>query len=92
MFILFTISLKVRLSFKKLVIILCKLQLEIINAHSLLGFSKSENIINIPCVSSKPVNAMAITNVFLEHGYDLGLSAQNMDNHKSDKVQSNSII
>ena len=70
------------------------LQLEIINAHTLLGFSKSENIINIPCISSKPVNVMAITNVFLhlEPGYDLGLSDQNLDNHKSDTVQSNSII
>jgi hypothetical protein len=70
------------------------LQLEIINAHTLLGFSKSENIINIPCTSSKPVNVMAITNVFLhlEPGYDLGINDGNLDNHKSDKVQSNSII
>ena len=41
------------------------LQLEIINAHSLLGFSKEENLLDIPCVSSKPVNVMSITNVFL---------------------------
>ena len=70
------------------------LQLEIINAHTLLGFSKSENIINIPCISSKPVNVMAITNVFLhlEPGYDLGINDGNLDNHKSDTVQSNSII
>ena len=70
------------------------LQLQIINAHSLLGFSKSENIINIPCTSSKPVNVMAITNIFLhlEPGYDLNINDQNLDNHKSDTVQSNSII
>ena len=70
------------------------MQLQIINAHSLLGFSKSENILDIPCTSSKPVNVMAITNVFLhlEPGYDLNINDQNLDNHKSDTVQSNSII
>ena len=70
------------------------LQLQIINAHSLLGFSKDEKLLDLPCVSSKPVNVMSITNVFLhlEPGYDLGLSDQNLDNHKSDTVQSNSII
>ena len=70
------------------------LQLEIINAHSLLGFSKEENLLEIPCTSSKPVNMMCITNVFLhlEPGYDLGLSDQNLDNHKGDTVQSNSIL
>ena len=70
------------------------MQLQIINAHSLLGFSREEKLLEIPCTSSKPVNIMAITNVFLhlEPGYDLGLSDHNMDNHKSDTVQSNSII
>ena len=61
------------------------LQLQIINAHSLLGFSKDEKLLDLPCVSSKPVNVMSITNVFLhlEPGYDLGLSDQNLDNHKN---------
>ena len=70
------------------------LQLQIINAHMLLGFSKNESLINLPYKSSKPINVMPITNVFLhlESGYDLGLADQNMDNHKSDTVQSNSII
>jgi hypothetical protein len=68
------------------------LQLEII-VHSLLGFPVSENIINIPCVSSKPVKVMSITNVsHLEPGYDLGSNDGNLDNHKSDTVQSNSIV
>ena len=37
---------------------------------------------------------MSITNIFLhlEPGYDLNLNDGNMDNHKSDTVQSNSII
>jgi len=70
------------------------LQLEIINAHTLLGFSKTESIINLPCTSSKPVNVMAITNVFLhlEPGYDLNINDGNLDNHKGEIVQSNSII
>ena len=70
------------------------LQLQIINAHTLLGFSKTENLIEIPCKSSKPINVMSITNIFLhlESGYDLGLNDQNLDNHKSDIVQSNEII
>jgi hypothetical protein len=70
------------------------LQLQIINAHILLGFSKTENLIQIPCKSSKPINVMSITNIFLhlEPGYDLGINDGNLDNHKSDKVQSNSII
>ena len=41
------------------------LQLQIINVHSLLGFSKDEKLLDLPCVSSKPVNVMSITNVFL---------------------------
>ena len=70
------------------------LQLQIINSHTLLGFSKSENIIEIPCTSSKPINVMAITNIFLhlEPGYDLGLEDQNLDNHKGEIVQSNAIL
>ena len=70
------------------------LQLQIINAHTLLGFSREENLLNIPCVSSKPINVMAITNVFLhlEPGYDLNINDGNLDNHKSSYVQSNSII
>ena len=70
------------------------LQLQIINAHSLLGFSREEKLLEIPCTSSKPVNVMAITNVFLhlESGYDLNINDGNLDNHKSDTVQSNSII
>ena len=70
------------------------LQLQIINSHPLLGFSKSENIINIPCTSSKPINIMCITNIFLhlEAGYDLGLADQNLDNHKGDIAQSNAIL
>ena len=70
------------------------LQLQIINAHSLLGFSREVNLLEIPCTSSKPVNIMAITNVFLhlESGYDLNINDGNLDNHKSDTVQSNSII
>jgi hypothetical protein len=70
------------------------LQLEIINAHTLLGFSKKENGINIPCISSKPINVMAITNIFLhlEPGYDLNLNDGNLDNHKGEIAQSNSII
>ena len=37
---------------------------------------------------------MSITNIFLhlESGYDLGLNDQNLDNHKSNIVQSNDII
>jgi hypothetical protein len=70
------------------------LQLEIINAHTLLGFSKKENVINIPCISSKPINVMAITNIFLhlEPGYDLNINDGNLDNHKGEIAQSNSII
>jgi len=70
------------------------LQLKILNAHTLLGFSKSENLINIPCKSSKPINVMCITNVFLhlEPGYDVGLSDGNLDNHKGDIAQSNAIL
>ena len=70
------------------------LQLQIVNAHTLLGFSKSENIIEIPCTSSKPINVMAITNIFLhlEPGYDLGLEDQNLDNHKGEIAQSNAIL
>ena len=70
------------------------LQLQIINAHSLLGFSKDEKLLDLPCVSSKPVNVMSITNVFLhlEPGYDLNINDGNLDNHKNDTVQSNSII
>ena len=70
------------------------MQLQIINAHTLLGFSKTESIINIPCISSKPINVMAITNVFLhlEPGYDLSINDGNLDNHKGEIAQSNSII
>jgi hypothetical protein len=70
------------------------LQLQIINAHTLLGFAKSENIINIPCKSSKPINVMSITNIFLhlEAGYDLNINDGNLDNHKGDRAQSNSIL
>jgi hypothetical protein len=70
------------------------LQLQIINAHTLLGFSKTENIIDLPCKSTKPINVMAITNVFLhiEAGYDLNLNDGNLDNHKGDVAQSNSIL
>ena len=70
------------------------LQLQIINAHTLLGFSKSENLLDIPCTSSKPINVMAITNIFLhlEPGYDLGLEDQNLDNHKGEIAQSNAIL
>ncbi len=43
---------------------------------------------------AKPVNVMAITNVFLhlEPGYDLNINDGNLDNHKGEIVQSNSII
>jgi hypothetical protein len=70
------------------------LQLQIINAHTLLGFSKTQDEINIPCKSSKPINMMAVTNIFLhlEPGYDLGLEDQNLDNHKGDIAQSNAIL
>jgi hypothetical protein len=70
------------------------LQLQIINAHILLGFSKTENIIEIPCKSSKPINVMSITNIFLhlEAGYDLNINDGNLDNHKGDRAQSNSIL
>ena len=71
------------------------LQLEIINCHSLLGFSKDENILNIPCKSSIPINVMPITNIFLhlETGYDLNINDGNLDNHNlSDVVKTNSII
>jgi hypothetical protein len=70
------------------------LQLQIINAHTLLGFSKTENIIEIPCKSSKPINVMSITNIFLhlEAGYDLNINDGNLDNHKGDRAQSNSIL
>jgi hypothetical protein len=69
-------------------------KLQILNAHTLLGFSKSENIIDIPCTSSKPINVMAITNIFLhlEAGYDLNINDGNLDNHKGDRAQSNSIL
>ena len=70
------------------------LKLKIINAHTLLGFSKTQDEINIPCKSSKPINVMCITNIFLhlEPGYDLGLEDQNLDNHKGDIAQSNAIL
>jgi hypothetical protein len=70
------------------------LQLQIINAHTLLGFSKSENLLDIPCISSKPINVMAITNIFLhlEPGYDLNINDGNLDNHKGEIAQSNSIL
>ena len=70
------------------------MKLQIINAHTLLGFSKSENIIDIPCTSSKPINVMAITNILLhlEAGYDLNINDGNLDNHKGDRAQSNSIL
>jgi hypothetical protein len=70
------------------------LKLKIINAHTLLGFSKTQDEINIPCKSSKPINMMAVTNIFLhlEPGYDLGLEDQNLDNHKGDIAQSNAIL
>ena len=70
------------------------LQLQIINAHTLLGFSKTENLIDLPCKSTKPINVMAITNIFLhiEAGYDLNLNDGNLDNHKGDVAQSNSIL
>ena len=70
------------------------LQLQIINAHTLLGFSKSENLLDIPCISSKPINVMAITNIFLhlEPGYDLNINDGNLDNHKGEIAKSNSII
>jgi hypothetical protein len=70
------------------------LQLQIINAHILLGFAKTESLLNLPCSSSKPINVMCITNIFLhlEPGYDLGLEDQNLDNHKGDIAQSNAIL
>jgi hypothetical protein len=70
------------------------LQLQIINSHVLLGFSKSENLLDIPCISSKPINVMAITNIFLhlEPGYDLNINDGNLDNHKGEIAKSNSII
>ncbi len=70
------------------------MQLQIINSHKSSGFSKSESIINIPCISSKPINVMAILNIFLhiEAGYDLNLNDGNLDNHKGDVAQSNSIL
>ena len=39
------------------------LQLQIINAHTLLGFSKKESTKNIPCISSKPINVMVIKHI-----------------------------
>ena len=70
------------------------LKLQIINSHTLLGFSKTENLIDLPCKSIKPINVMAITNIFLhiEAGYDLNLNDGNLDNHKGDVAQSNSIL
>jgi len=70
------------------------LQLQIINAHRLLGFAKTENLLNLPCKSTKSINVMAITNVFLhiEAGYDLNINDGNLDNHKGDVAQSNSIL
>jgi len=70
------------------------LKLQIINAHTLLGFSKTENLIDLPSKSTKPINVMAITNIFLhiEAGYDLNLNDGNLDNHKGDVAQSNSIL
>jgi hypothetical protein len=70
------------------------LQLQIINAHSLLGFSKDENIIRFTLYKFKTCKCYGITNVFLhlEPGYDLNINDGNLDNHKSDTVQSNSII
>jgi hypothetical protein len=70
------------------------LKLQIINSHTLLGFSKTENILDLPCKSTKPINVMAITNIFLhiEAGYDLNLNDGNLDNHKGDVAQSNSIL
>ncbi len=40
------------------------LQLQIINAHSLLGFSREVNLLEIPCTSSKPINIMCILMYF----------------------------
>jgi hypothetical protein len=70
------------------------LQLQIINYHALLGFSKKETLVDIPCKSTKPINVMAITNIFLhfEAGYDLNLNDGNLDNHKGQIAQSNSIL
>jgi hypothetical protein len=85
------INLKILLSFK---ISENSLQLQIINAHTLLGFSKTENVINIPCISFKPINVMAVTNIFLhlEPAYDLNINDGDLDNHKGEIAQSNSII
>jgi hypothetical protein len=55
------------------------LKLQIINAHTLLGFPKTENLIDLPSKSTKPINVMAITNIFLhiEAGYDLNINDRN---------------
>ncbi len=58
------------------------LQLQIINAHTLLGFSKTENLIDLPCKSTKPKNVLATTN----------MNDGSLDNHKGDVSQSNSIL
>jgi len=70
------------------------LKLQIINAHTLLGFSKTENLIDLPSKSTKPINVMAITNIFLhiEACYDLNINDSILDNHKGDVAQSNSIF
>ncbi len=49
---------------------------------------------NISCTSSKPINVMCITNIFLhlESGYDLNANDDNLDNHKGEIAQSNSIL
>ena len=71
-----------------------KIQIDIINAHGLLGFNRDKKIIELPCISEIPVNVMAITNIFLhlESGFDLRLNDGNLDNHSNKTVKSNAII
>ena len=71
----------------------CSLQL--INCHSLLGFNKTETIVNLPATSSIPINVMSITNLFLhlEPGFDLSINDGNLDNHtKTGEIQVNNIV
>jgi len=74
------------------------LQLQIINAHSLLGFSRDKRLIPIllphdeNIYSEQPINVISITNFFVHASGDLYLNDDNFDNHKSSEITNNDII
>jgi len=69
--------------------------LELVNCHSLLGFKSTENQIEIPVISSIPINVMSITNLYLHlnTGFDISLNDNNLDNFNGiNNVKPNNII